>query len=118
MTGSRTLRVGCEFVHVAEVETATVLQVEPDQGHRGPAVVVQQGWSGEPDLPSRTYVDAFGNSCRRVTLPVGRSTLRFEAAVTVPDATEDVDLDAAEIPAVDLPDDVLAFTLQIGRAHV
>ncbi len=116
MTGTRTLRVGCEIVHVAEIETATVLQVEPDsRAHSGRAgatpIVVRHQWSSTPDLPMHDYMDGFGNPCRRTVLPVGRSVLAFEAVVEVADATEDVDLDARELTPPELPDDVLAFTL-------
>ena len=53
-----------------------------------------------------TATAASGSRCRS-----GRSTLRFDALVAVPDATEAVDLDAAETPAEELPDDVLVYTL-------
>ena len=109
MTGLRQLRVGCEFVHVAEVETATVLQVEPASGDV--ATVVRQEWSAEPEIARHAYSDSFGNACQRLTLPEGRSVLRYQALVTVPDATEEVDPDAAEVPAASLPDDVLVYTL-------
>jgi transglutaminase-like putative cysteine protease len=42
---------------------------------------------------------------------VGTSTLRFDAVVTVLDATEEVDPSAAEAPAADLPDAALLSTL-------
>jgi transglutaminase-like putative cysteine protease len=109
MTGLRQLRVGCEFVHVAEVETATVLQIEPDSG--GVATVVRQEWSAEPEIARHAYADGFGNACQRLTLPEGRSVLRYQALVTVPDATEEIDPGAAEVPAVSLPDEVLVYTL-------
>ena len=109
MTGQRRLRIGCEFVHEAEYATPAVMQVEPDEG--GPVDVVRQGWDSDPELDRHGYVDGYGNRCQRLTLPEGRSTLRYEAMVTVPDATEEVDLDAMETPVADLPDDALVFTL-------
>ncbi len=108
MTSARRLRVGCEFEHLAEVDTPAVFQVEPDE--RGVAGVLRREWASSPDLALRSYLDIYGNSCRRITLPAGLSTVRYDAVVTVPDATESVDLDAAETPVVDLPDSALLYT--------
>jgi transglutaminase-like putative cysteine protease len=108
MTSVRRLRVGCEFEYSAEVDTPAVLQVEPYEG--GVAGVLRREWASTPELSLRSYLDVYGNECRRVTLPAGVSTLRYDAVVTVPDATEAVDLDAAETPVTDLPDDTLLYT--------
>jgi len=106
---TRRVRIGCEFVHSTTLDTAAVFQVEPllDQ----PVAIRGEQWSCEPDVPSRTYTDLYDNRCRRLTIPAGRSVLRFEAVATVPDAVEDADLDAPELPAEQLPDDVLIYTL-------
>ena len=64
-----------------------------------------------PHADRHGYTDLYGNDCQRLCLPAGDTTLRYDAVVTVPDATEDVDLDAAEVPAAQLPDDVLVYTL-------
>ena len=106
---TRQVRVGCEFRYTAEVETAAVFQVEPSGAE--PAMVIRQGWETRPAAHRHGYMDVYGNDCQRLNLPVGDTTLRFDAVVAVPDATEDVDLDAAEIPAAHLPDDVLVYTL-------
>jgi transglutaminase-like putative cysteine protease len=106
---ARQVRVGCEFRYTAEVETPTVLQVQPSGAP--PATVLRQGWETVPAADRHAYTDMYGNHCQRLNLPVGDTTLRYEAVVMVPDATEDVDLDAAEVPAAKLPDDVLVYTL-------
>ena len=105
----RRVRVGCEFVHVAAVDTPTVFQVEP-QG-TAPISLVQYGWSMEPQLRIRRYADLYGNRCMRVVLPAGRSALRYEAVALVPDATEDADEQAPQLPPDELPDEVLIYTL-------
>ena len=73
--------------------------------------MLRQGWETMPAADRHGYTDLYGNDCQRLTLPVGDTTLRYDALVDVPDATEDVDLDAAEMPAAQLPDDVLVYTL-------
>ncbi|MFP5283576.1 MAG: transglutaminase-like domain-containing protein [Actinomycetes bacterium] len=106
---TRQVLIGCEFVHTAAVDTPAVFQVEPldDQ----PVQIDNRRWEIEPERPLRRYADLYGNPCRRVTLPAGRSVLRFAAVATVPDAVEDADEDAPEVPAGDLPDEVLLYTL-------
>jgi len=106
---SRTLRVGCEFVYLAEVPTPALTQVEPDES--GPAQVLTASWETDPEFDRTSYADIYGNTCQRVLLPAGRSTLTYDARVSVPDATEEVDLDAAETPVVDLPDAALLYTM-------
>jgi transglutaminase-like putative cysteine protease len=101
--------VGCEFVHVAAVDTPTVFQVEPQDAP--PISIAQRDWSMQPQLDIRRYADLYGNPCMRVIRPAGRSTLRFDAMVLVPDATEDADERAPELPPDELPDEVLIYTL-------
>ncbi len=103
-----TLGVGCVFSFRAEVPTAAVLQVEPRTD--GPEVV-RHDWSTRPLAGSRSYIDRFGNTCRRLTLPPGDLTLRFDADVLVPEIIDARDFDAPEVAPADLPDDALAFTL-------
>jgi transglutaminase-like putative cysteine protease len=106
---SRRVLVGCEFIYSAAIDTPAVFQVQPlkDQAVQ----LSDELWSTEPDRPSRIYTDLYGNPCLRVTIPAGQSTLRYHAVAEVPDAVEDVDLDAPEVLPADLPDDVLIYTL-------
>jgi transglutaminase-like putative cysteine protease len=101
--------VGCEFSYDAGMPTPTVLQVEPLG--TAPVVIVEQGWALEPAQAVRRYQDAYGNSCVRLVLPAGRSVVRYDALVAVPDATEDVDERAAELSPDQLPDEALLYTL-------
>jgi transglutaminase-like putative cysteine protease len=105
----RRVRVGCEFVYVAAVDTPTVFQVEPQDA--APISLVLQGWSMVPELRIRRYIDLYGNPCTRLVLPAGRSALRYDAIALVPDATESADENAPELPPDRLPDEVLVYTL-------
>src|SRR5262249_21509380 len=78
---------------------------------RGAAMVLGQGWQTVPRAERHRYTDLYGNDCWRLTLPVGETTLRYDALVAVPDATEAVDLDAREVPPDELPDDTLVYTM-------
>lgn len=109
MDSARQLRVGCEFRYDSAIETPAVFQVQPYEG--GPATLVRQAWDTTPQLPRHGYTDLYGNLCQRLNLPAGPSTLRYDAVVVVPDATEEVDLDAPETPVAELPDEALHYTL-------
>jgi transglutaminase-like putative cysteine protease len=109
MVERRILHVGCEFVYLAEVPTPAIAQIEPADTSR--ERVLAATWGLDPELPRKTYVDIYGNTCQRIVLPAGRSIVKYDAEVSVPDATEDVDLDAAETPVADLPDATLLYTL-------
>ncbi|MCW2811542.1 MAG: hypothetical protein JWP61_2000 [Friedmanniella sp.] len=106
---TREIKIGCEFVHQSRWNVSSVFQVEPvaDQA----AEVVSSSWTFDPDGTSRTYHDLYGNPCRRLVIPSGRSTITYEATVIVPDAVEEADEDAPEVLPPDLPDDVLIYTL-------
>jgi transglutaminase-like putative cysteine protease len=106
---ARRVLVGCEFVYVATVDTPTVFQVEPRDA--APITVEERAWTSDPPLRVRGYTDMYGNPCARLILPAGRCTLRYDASVLVPDATEDADDRAPELPPEELPDDVLVYTL-------
>ena len=107
--GLRHVRVGCEFEYDALIDTPAVFQVEPYGA--GPATVAKQEWVTTPELQRTSYFDLYQNPCQRLTLPAGISTVRYDALTVVPDATEEVNLDAAETPTADLPDDALIYTL-------
>ena len=48
-------------------------------------------------MASRTYVDSLGNVCRRLTLPAGRSIIRFDAHADVTPDADGVDTGAEEV---------------------
>lgn len=105
----RRVRVGCEFVYLAEIPTPTVFQVQPLD--EPPVNLLHEQLWAEPATHSHRYTDLYGNTCLRLILPAGRSTFRYDAQVEVPDAAEDAAEDAPELPPQDLPDDVLHYTL-------
>jgi transglutaminase-like putative cysteine protease len=105
----RQLRVGCEFVFRAAVDMPAVFHVEALG--EPPVKLVEQGWSSQPRLSIHSYLDLYGNPCGRVVLPAGRSILRYSAVASVPDAAEDADDDAPELPPAQLPDETLIYTL-------
>jgi transglutaminase-like putative cysteine protease len=109
MQALRHVRVGCAFSYEAAVDTAAIFQVQPHP--EAIATVTREAWYSTPELQRTGYRDLYSNVCHRLTLPVGPSQLRYDAVVMVPDATEAVDLEAVEVPAEELPDAALVYTL-------
>lgn len=113
--GMRQIRIGCEFIHSSQWPVAAVFQVEP-RATEAPSInpdvtLTDVQWSIPDGVDHHTYLDLYGNTCRRLVLPEGESTIAYSALAQIPDDTEAVDLDAPEIPPEDLPDDVLLYTM-------
>jgi transglutaminase-like putative cysteine protease len=103
------VRVGCSFVQSATNPTHAVLQVEPRPDVSGN--VVEASWDNDPPAVGTTYVDLYGNLCRRLTIPDGRSSLRYDALVEVDASPDPVRADAREVAPSDLPDHAVLYTL-------
>ena len=109
MDVTRRLTVGCEFVHQSAAAVPAVFQVEPLSDQK--VDVIDERWSLEPDGPTHAYTDLYGNPCRRLMIPTGRSVINYRATVIAPDAVEDVDEEAPELTPDQLPDEALIYTL-------
>ncbi len=103
------LRVGCEFAYEPALETAAVFVVRPVA--HGTHQMLTESWQTEPVVPWHDYFDAFGNVCRRLTMPAEPFTVRYDALVSVPPELDPYRPDAAPHRIEDLPDEALVYTL-------
>ena len=103
------LRVGCEFVHDVASPVHAVVQVEPRVD--GDFAIVEESWRNDPAVASSRFIDGFGNLCRRLTIPAGVSTLRYDATIDLAGTPDEWQTEASEIPPERLPADALVFTL-------
>ena len=103
------VRVGCEFTYGSTGPTPSVWQIRPRPD--GPHQVMASSWACEPNLPIRSYVDAYGNLCDRMVLVEGGNVVRFDAQVEVPARFDEADKGASQVPVEDLPHDVLIYLL-------
>jgi transglutaminase-like putative cysteine protease len=108
-TVRRRLSIGCLFTYVAEIPTPAVFMVRPVISSE--TSTAGNEWLSDPPGQVHEYTDLYGNDCARTVLPAGRSQFGFSAVAEVPDATEDFDPDAPEVPASQLPDHTLIYTL-------
>ena len=103
------VRVGCQFTYDADVATHAVVQVEPRLTDG--VLALEERWSNTAQVGMSRYLDAFGNWCRRTTIPPGGFSMSYDALLEVPDRPDRQNVDACEVAPVDLPDDALVFTL-------
>src|SRR5450755_3169577 len=64
-----------------------------------------------PDIPSATYIDTFGNRCRRLMAPGGDITMRLEGIIYDDGLPDPIVPDAREVPVEELPPEALVFLL-------
>lgn len=104
------IRAGYEIRFDTAIPTAmlAMLSVHPS---RNKDLKTIHRVTASPDIPIYDYIDAYGNVCTRLTVPVGGVTL--SADFTIEDSGL-VDLRPPEgplTPVEDLPDDVLLYLL-------
>lgn len=106
------LDIGCSFGFDVPGATHAVMLFEPHTTELGNVADSNLEITGRPvHPPSSTYVDSYGNRCRRVTFDAGRATVAFTARVHVSTAPDDRFEAAALIAPQDLPDEVLYFLM-------
>ncbi len=103
------VRVGCEFTYELGGPTPAVFLVRPGVAPR--QRLISETWTTAPDAPYHDYTDLFGNACRRLVLPAGPVTVRYDALVETPPDADPADWDAEQHFVQDLPDEVLVYTL-------
>ncbi len=103
------IKVGCEFRYEATWATPAVMQVQPRQD--GEHHILHEAWKLMPPLELHAYRDMYGNTCQRMVIPADEQVLSYDATVEVSGLTDEVALDAAQLPVEELPDDVLVYTL-------
>jgi transglutaminase-like putative cysteine protease len=103
------LRVGCEFSYDVSAPTPATVQVRPrsDARHQ----LVSESWSTSPPLPLDEYVDLYGNTVKRLVMPVGALVLKYDAICTVPDELDPDGSGVAQLPVEAIPGELLHFTL-------
>ena len=108
MEVTRRLTVGCEFVHQSEIDIPAVFQVEPLSDQK--VDVIDERWSLEPDGPTHAYTDLYGNPCRRLMMPAGRSVISYQATVIARMQLK-MSMRSPELTPDQLPDEVLIYIL-------
>lgn len=103
------IQIGCRFEVWTANPTHAIMLVEPHPDEH--ARVLRSGFELSAGSSTGSYLDGFGNLCRRITLPAGESTISFTAAVLDSGEIDETDPSAPELPPAELPDEVLQFLL-------
>ena len=64
-----------------------------------------------PDVPSRNYVDMFGNTCTRIVAPAGLIEIRNDFRISDSGLPDEVAPNARQFDVAELPDEVLVYLL-------
>jgi transglutaminase-like putative cysteine protease len=78
---------------------------------RKPDIRVPETVFTVPDIPTTTYLDLFGNRCRRLVAPAGDLTLWGDATIEDDGHLDPVLPKAREIAVADLPDECLLYLM-------
>ncbi|WP_051208975.1 transglutaminase-like domain-containing protein [Propionicicella superfundia] len=104
---TRTLRIGGEFVHVAQAATPAIFILQPPTAR----YLSGETWYTAPGIDLHEYRDLFGNRCHRTVLPAGESVVAYYAVADVPDDLDEADLSAPQLPPESIPEDLLVYTM-------
>ena len=104
------IRFGYDITVHCEQPTPMVCLMEIRPEHHGDMPAPERVLT-TPQVPTHTYVDMFGNVCRRFTAPAGDFSIWADGVVTDPGTEDRAFPDAEEIPVPDLPDDCLVYLL-------
>src|SRR5579871_2922946 len=104
------IRAGYEITFEAEAPAAmlALLSVHPS---RNRDLVTPQRIYATPDVPIYDYVDIFGNTCSRLTIPAGGATIFCDFVIEDSGEPDVRAPDGPQMPVEALPDDVLLYLL-------
>jgi transglutaminase-like putative cysteine protease len=103
------IRVGCEFEFTSTGPTPLVAMVRP-KAEAG-RIVTDEAWTTTPVIAQRNGHDVHGNEIRRMVLPAGDATLRYEAVVADHGRPDEANLSAQYLSPDQVPDEMLTYLL-------
>jgi transglutaminase-like putative cysteine protease len=104
------IRYGYEISITCQQPTPLVCLLAVHE-ERKPDIRVPETVFTVPDIPTTTYLDLFGNRCRRLVAPAGDLTLWGDATIEDDGKLDPVLPNAREIAVADLPDDCLLYLM-------
>lgn len=104
------INYGCEIAISVERATALIclLDVHPE---RRTHIESEVPFHTLPSTPSITYLDSFGNQCRRLMAPLGDITMRLDGTIVDSGRPDETNPGACEVPVEQLPHHILTFLI-------
>src|SRR5271157_853387 len=100
------IRYGYEITVTCEHPTAMVCLLSVSEDRKADIRVAEKVFT-TPIIATTTYVDSFGNRCRRLVAPSGDLTIWGDATIEDDGKIDPADFAAAEVPVAELPDSCL-----------
>ena len=104
------IRAGYDIAFQCFQVTPMTLMLSIDPARRGD-LLSEHRIQFSPNIPSRDYVDMFGNTCTRIVAPAGLIEMRNDFLISDSGLPDEVAPDARQLEVGDLPDDVLVYLL-------
>jgi transglutaminase-like putative cysteine protease len=104
------IRAGYDIAFQCFQETPMVLMLSIEPA-REKELLSEHQIQFSPDIPSRNYIDMFGNTCTRIVAPAGLIEMRNDFLISDSGLPDDVVPDARQLAVDELPDDVLIYLL-------
>lgn len=102
------IRIGHEITISTPQATPLICLVTPESARHGD-FVTRELCTTDPVTPIHSYLDDYGNICRRMMAPAGRFSLRGDVTIFADGQRDPVDEWAQEWPVETLPDEALKF---------
>ena len=104
------IRAGYDIAFQCFQDTPMILMLSIDPA-REKDLLSQHSIQFSPNVPSRNYVDMFGNTCTRIVAPAGLIEIRNDFLISDSGLPDEVASDARQLEVSQLPDDVLIYLL-------
>ena len=103
------ITAACTLTLIAATDCTLVAMLRPRSGNS--QSILNERYDMRPWVPSREFIDSYGNLCQRLTVPQGTMRIAVEVTMEV-DEQIAVAPDAPYTPIAELPDSVLLYLLQ------
>ncbi len=97
------------FIYDVYAPTSITTMLRPRQ-QEGQSII-HEAFHIEPSVAFSEYIDIYGNTCQRATLPVGEVTIITEVKAQVEETEAITNPKPGFVPIADLPDNVMHFIL-------